>query len=35
MGNILFDFAAMIQHIKTKYGAEKSPVISTGGSYGG
>lgn len=35
MGNILYDFVSMIQHIKTEYGAEKSPVVSTGGSYGG
>ena len=35
MGNIIYDFVSMIQHIKKQYGAEKSPVITTGGSYGG
>ena len=35
MGNIIFDFVSLIQHIKTEYGAEKSPVLATGGSYGG
>jgi len=31
----LADYAQFITHLKSEYGAEKSPVIAFGGSYGG
>ena len=31
----LADYAALISHIKGRFGAEASPVIAFGGSYGG
>ena len=31
----LADYAALIYHIKEKHGAQASPVVAFGGSYGG